>query len=85
MQRVEFPLERDESSLTARSKFTITAVDVGTEAVRPGVAEQLEQERDALLLAGEAVLERIRKSQIGIGAAHEFALEAAIRMARAGS
>jgi len=76
-------LREKNGSLTERSTFTITQLDVGSRAVRPGVAEQLEQERNALLVAGKAALAKIRESDIRIGAAHEFALEAAVRMAEA--
>lgn len=76
-------LTQECKSLTERSTFVITASDVGTLAVRHGVAEQLEQERQALLIAGRLVLKRIREHDINIGAAYEAILESAVRMTEA--
>lgn len=75
---------RSATPVTAGATFIVTKLDVGSAAVRPGIAEQLEQERNALLLASKAVLAKIRAGNIGIGMAHEYALEAAIRIAEAG-
>ena len=65
---------------TEAAKFTITAMDIGTQAVRPGHMAELEEERLALLLACKATLTRIR-SGVGISAMHEFMLEAAVKVA----
>lgn len=75
---------RSTTPKTDAAKFTITTADVGTLAVRHGIAMDLEQERYALLLAAKTVLIKIRSAGIGIGAAQEAMLEAAVRMAEAG-
>lgn len=77
------PYQRHSSHITDASTFVITPADVGSQAVRPGVSIQLEQERAALLLSAKLVLGRIRAGQVAIGAPYEHALEAAIRMAEA--
>jgi hypothetical protein len=69
--------------VTDSARFVITARDVGSDAIRPGIAAQLEQERAVLLLAAKLVLGRIRAGQVGIGAAYEHALATAIKAAEA--
>lgn len=66
---------------TDAARFTITKVDVGSEAVRAGVAAELERERNMLLAASKMALAHIRNGRVAIGAAQEFALEQAIRLA----
>lgn len=68
---------------TEASTFTITALDVGTYACRPGAMAELEQDRAQLLTASKLVLERLRQCNIMIGAHFEYALEAAIKLAEA--
>ncbi len=87
MERASAEVLRFEKSATPRTTqatFTITEADVGTPAVRPGISHDLELERAALLIAGKAVLKRIREGNIHLGAAQETALEVAIRMAEVG-
>jgi hypothetical protein len=67
--------------LTDAARFTITKLDVGSEAVRPGLAAELEQERRMLLMAARLVLSRLRAARIDIGSPYEFALEQAIKLA----
>lgn len=62
---------------TQEATFTITARDVGTDAVRPGNMAQLEEERRAPLLACKAVLGRMREGG-SLSAVHEFMLECAV-------
>lgn len=66
---------------TEEATFTITALDVGSPAVRPGHMADLEAENRVLLAACRTVLHRIRSSGIAIGAAYEYALQAAITAA----
>lgn len=66
--------------LTAAATFRITGLDVGTEAVRPGCMAEVEEGRHVLLSAAKIVLRRLREGHISIGAAHEAALENAIRV-----
>lgn len=67
--------------LTDAARFTITKLDVGSEAVRAGLAADLERERNMLLAASKLVLTQLRASRMAIGAAHEYALEQAIKLA----
>ena len=69
-----------QPSLTEASKFTITASDVGTEAVRPGCMEDLEQQRNVLLAAARMALKRIEDG--GGDAVATVALRAAVAAAR---
>lgn len=68
---------------TVSATFEITARDVGSLAVRPGNMAELEQERDALLLACKLALSRIRTANVPIGAHYEFLLEAAVKATEA--
>lgn len=70
-----------KTPLTDSARFTVTKLDVGSEAVRPGLMAEIEQERQMLLLAAKLVLGHVRAGGIPIGAAHELALENAIRIA----
>lgn len=67
------------------AKFTITARDVGTEAVRPGHMAELEEQRQALLLAAQIVLQRGRRGQSKLDSVSEHVLETAIKVAGASS
>jgi hypothetical protein len=69
------------SPRTEASTFTISPLDVGSLAVRPGCMADVEHERQVLLLACKLVLGRIRTGQVPIGATYEYALEAAIKSA----
>jgi hypothetical protein len=77
----EFLAAASRTPKTAEATFTITAVDVGSEAVRPGHMAELEVENRVLLEACKAVLHRIRSGGIAIGATHEYMLHAAITAA----
>lgn len=82
-QEFDAPQRFQPTRRTDEATFTVTILDVGSQAVRHGVAKQLEEERTALLLAAKLVLGRIRAAKIEIGSPYEFALEAAIRLAEA--
>lgn len=71
--------EKPATPKTDAATFTITARDVGSKAVRPGHMAELEEERKVLLLTAITVLNRIRGSNIQIGAPYEFMLESAIK------
>ena len=66
--------------ITAGATFTITPLDVGSDAVRPGCMADLEQQHALLLIAGRAVLKRIQARKIEVGAVFEYALERAIQI-----
>ena len=72
-----------ETPRTAEATFTITPLDVGTKAVRPGHMADMEQQRDVLLIAAKLALKQIQGSGIRIGGQFEFALAAAIQIAEA--
>lgn len=74
-------VESPATPLTNAAAFAITKADVGTYAVRTGVAAELERERNMLLAASKLALKHIRTAKVGIGAAQEYALEQAIRLA----
>lgn len=71
--------------ITDSSTFLITALDVGTPAVRPGVAAQLEQERTVLLIAAKAVLAAAKVGAVELGPRHFAVLDTAVRVAEAGA
>jgi hypothetical protein len=66
---------------TKEATFTITALDVGTPAVRPGHMAELEAENQVLVAACKAILHRLRAGGISIGATYEYMLHAAITAA----
>jgi hypothetical protein len=66
--------------LTDAARFTITKLDVGSEAVRPGLAADLEQRADAAARSA-ARPEPLRAGQNRHRRLHEFALEQAIKLA----
>lgn len=87
MDRAEFQAAAPSSKpslthITEASTFTITEVDVGTLAVRPGCMAEVEQERLLLLSAAKLILATLRAKK-PIGASYEFILEAAVRAAEA--
>lgn len=71
------------TSVTDSSTFVITQADVGSPAVRAGIAAQLEQERTALLVAAKAVLAKVRAGRAQLGEPCETILATAIRIAEA--
>lgn len=87
MDRAKFeaaaPRRPSTTRVTDAATFTITALDVGSQAVRPGCMAELEQERELLLQAAKLTLSRIRSGRNPIGATYEFVLDAAIRMVEA--
>lgn len=72
-----------KTPLTDGARFTVTAKDVGSEAVRPGLMAELETERAVLLSAAKIALAHIRKGDVGIGAPYELLLSAAVALAEA--
>ena len=75
---------KQRSSKTTRTDsatFVISERDVGSLAVRTGIAAEIEEERYMLLLAAKLVLARIRAGKVPIGDVYEHALAAAIKMA----
>lgn len=85
MERATFEAKQPhQTPVTNSATFVITSADVGSAAVRAGIAVQLEQERAVLLLAAKLILGRIRGGQIQIGEPYETALSSAIRMVEAG-
>lgn len=72
--------QAQQQSLTEASKFTITAKDVGTEAVRPGCMADLEQQRNLLLAAAKMARKRLQDG--GGDALALTALNTAIAAAR---
>lgn len=83
-QRSSQPLT-STTCITDASTFLITALDVGTPAVRPGVAAQLEQERTVLLIAAKAILAAAKTGAVQLGARHLAVLDTAVRVAEAGA
>lgn len=75
---------RSDTPIANSATFIVSNLDVGSAAVRAGVAVQLEQERQLLLSAAKLVLGRIRAGQIQIGEAYVTALATAIRVAEVG-
>lgn len=86
MNRAAFDVVRGQKS-TARtedSTFTITALDVGTQAVRRGCMAVVEEERNVLLAAAKVALHRLQsRKPADMDGVAEFALEAAVKMAEA--
>lgn len=82
MDQASFAVQ--QTPITERSTFTITALDVGSPAVRPGAMAELEQHHQLLLRTSKAVLTRIQNGNIQVGAVFEYALERAIRIAEFG-
>ena len=72
--------EPSNTPITDRARFRITDLDVGTEAVRPGAMAEVESGQRVLLAIAKLTLKRIRETNSRIGAAHEYALECAIRV-----
>lgn len=67
--------------LTDAARFTITKVDVGSEAVRAGIAAQIEQDRLVLLGAAKLALRRLRASGTPFDGVAESMLDNAIKVA----
>ena len=72
-----------QATITERSTFTITALDVGSPAVRPGCMADLEAQHQLLLVAAKGVLNRIQAGNFHVGAVFEYALEQAIKTSEA--
>lgn len=68
--------------ITDSSTFTITEMDVGTLAVRPGCMAEVEQERFLLLAAAKLIVATLKAGK-PLGASYQFILEAAVRAAEA--
>jgi len=83
-QRASKPLS-STTCITDSSTFLITALDVGSPAVRPGVAAQLEQERAVLLIAARAILAAAKVGAVQLPPRHFAVLETAVKVAEAGA
>lgn len=66
------------------AKFTITAKDVGSPAVRAGHMAELEEEHRALLIAVRIALQRGKSGHSKLDSITEHCLTAALRVAEAG-
>ncbi len=75
--------KRRTTTLTEGAKFTITALDVGTDAVRPGMMADLEAQRQALLVAAKLVLMRHNAGQSSLDYVSQHALDVAVKIAEA--
>lgn len=73
---------RSATPLTDAGKFTITRLDVGTEAVRAGVVAEIEGDREVLIAAVKLALRRIEGRFDD--ALTVTALQGAIRVVEAG-
>lgn len=71
--------EKPVTPKTDAATFVITTRDVGSKAVRPGLMAEMEEERKVLLLTCVTILNRVRGSNVPIGATYEFMLESAIK------
>ena len=78
MEPVPAFIGKTQQSKTQESTFVITPKDVGTEAVRPGCMADLERRNAALIAAAKLLLNRVRESNISIGATYEFVLQNAV-------
>ena len=69
--------------ITDGARFTITPLDVGSEAVRPGMMADVEAHRQALFVAAKIVLQRHNAGQSTLDAVSQHALDTAVRIAEA--
>lgn len=87
MDRAAFEVTRGVRATprTNESSFIITALDVGSAAVRPGCMAEVEEERNLLLVAAKVALNRLQdRKPILMDAIAECALETAIKTAELG-